>query len=181
MPYLKSQEDGSDLLGLFRTYPDQARALLQFHETVMRGPSPLTVAERELIAAYVSGLNACGYCHGVHSRTAAAFGLPEAVLSAAILDPDSAPIDARMRPLLRYLGKLTRTPDKMTEQDAEEIFAAGWDDRAFHDAVLVCGIFNMMNRIVMGLGIEGTPDRHQASANRLHTVGYAGLAALITD
>jgi AhpD family alkylhydroperoxidase len=28
------------------------------------------VAERELIAAFVSGLNACGYCHGVHTAAA---------------------------------------------------------------------------------------------------------------
>jgi AhpD family alkylhydroperoxidase len=41
----------------------------------LRGPSPFTVAERELIAAYVSGLNACGYCHGIHRVTADAFGV----------------------------------------------------------------------------------------------------------
>jgi AhpD family alkylhydroperoxidase len=33
------------------------------------------VAERELIAAYVAGLNACGYCHGIHIAVAEAFGI----------------------------------------------------------------------------------------------------------
>ncbi|HEY2960400.1 MAG TPA: carboxymuconolactone decarboxylase family protein [Actinomycetota bacterium] len=66
-------------------------------------PSPFSVAERELIAAYVSGLNACDYCHCVHSATAQAFGLDEGLV-AALLDVDAAPIDARMRPVLRYVA-----------------------------------------------------------------------------
>jgi uncharacterized peroxidase-related enzyme len=181
MPYLKSQEPRSGLLELFRAYPDTAKTLLEFHESVMRGPSPLTEAERELIAAYVSGVNACDYCHGVHSRTAAAFGVPESVLAVVIFDLESAPIDSRMKPLLRYLAKLTLTPDQVTEEDAAAVFAAGWDDRALHDAVFVCGIFNMMNRLVMGLGIEATPDYYRESAKRLHEIGYAGLAAMITE
>jgi len=65
------------LLQVFRAYPDTARPLLDYHELVMRGPSPFTVAERELIAAYVSGVNECGYCHGVHTATAEAFGIQE--------------------------------------------------------------------------------------------------------
>lgn len=31
------------------------------------------------------------------------------------------------------------------------------------------------------LGIEGTPGYHQASANRLPEIGYAGLAAMISE
>lgn len=52
--------------------PDVARTLLyrgelfgkaqcQLTEQVMRGPSSLTVAERELIAAVVSGFNQCPF------------------------------------------------------------------------------------------------------------------------
>jgi len=181
MSYLKSQDPESGLLELFRAYPETARTLLQFHETAMRASSPLTPAERELIAAYVSGLNTCDYCYGVHSRTAAAFGVPESALAVVIFDLDSAPIDSRMKSLLRYLGKVTRTPALVTCEDAEAVFAAGWDERALHDAVYVCGIFNMMNRIVMGLGIEATPDYHRRSAGRLHDIGYAGLVSMLEE
>jgi uncharacterized peroxidase-related enzyme len=181
MPYLKSFDSDAGLLDIFRSYPDMARPLLEFQEAVMRGPSPFTVAERELMAAYVSGLNACDYCHGVHSRTAAAFGVPWDVLAVVFIDPDLAPVDPRMKPVLRYLGKLTRDPAHITEQDAEAVLLAGWNERALHDAVLVCGIFNLMNRMVMGLGIEATPDYHRISADRLHTIGYSGLAALVAE
>jgi AhpD family alkylhydroperoxidase len=80
MAYLPSLPPGAVLLDVFRAYPQTARPLLDYHQALLRGPSPLSVAERELIAAYVSGLNACGYCHGVHAATAEAFGIPEDTL-----------------------------------------------------------------------------------------------------
>ena len=60
--------------------PEASRLLIAFHTAVLRGDSPLTAGERELIAAFVSGLNACTYCHGVHAATARAFGVEEALL-----------------------------------------------------------------------------------------------------
>ena len=69
MTYLPSLPDDAVLLDVFRAYPATSRPLLEYHQALLRGPSPLTVAERELIAAYVSGLNACGaVLHGPCSR-----------------------------------------------------------------------------------------------------------------
>lgn len=61
------------------------------HEELMRGESLLSVAERELIAAYVSGLNACPYCHGVHAATARRFGVSEHVLTDLLQDVERGP------------------------------------------------------------------------------------------
>ncbi|MGH8918907.1 MAG: carboxymuconolactone decarboxylase family protein [Actinomycetes bacterium] len=77
MTFLPSLPPGAVLLDVFRTRPEVYGPLIDFHQALLRGPSPLSVAERELIAAYVSGLNACGYCHGVHAAPAAAFGVPQ--------------------------------------------------------------------------------------------------------
>jgi AhpD family alkylhydroperoxidase len=41
-------------------------------ETLLRGESPLTSGERELIAAYVSHLNNCHFCHTSHASAAMA-------------------------------------------------------------------------------------------------------------
>lgn len=181
MSYLKSLPADAKLLHVFQAYPRTARLLLEFHEVVMRDPSPFSVAERELLAAYVSGLNHCGYCHGVHAATAAAFGVPAGVLEAAIADVDTAPVEDRIKPVLRYVGKLTHSPARMTEADAEALFSAGWDERALHDAVLVCALFNFMNRMVDGLGVQADSSYFPVSANRLHERGYAGLVALLED
>jgi uncharacterized peroxidase-related enzyme len=179
MSYLRSLPADAVLLQVFQAYPDTARPLLDYHELVMRGPSPFTLAERELIAAYVSGVNSCTYCHGVHAATAEALGVPSGLLVAALSDLDSAPVDDRMRPVLRYVGKLTRTPSRMSGADADAVYAAGWNEPALHHAVLVCALFNFMNRMVDGLGISADPGYFQLSGDRLRTRGYAGLAELL--
>ncbi len=179
MTYLPSLPADAVLLDVFRAYPDIYRPLIDYHQALLRGPSPLTVAERELIAAYVSGLNACRYCHGVHRATAEAFGIGEGILAGLLDDLDTAPAGDRMKPLLRYVSKLTLTPAKITLGDAGAVLAAGWPDRALHDAVAVCGLFSLMNRLVEGLGITAGENYFASSARRLADRGYAGLRDLL--
>lgn len=73
----------------------------------MRGPSTLTLGERELIAAFVSGVNSCRYCHGTHARVAHGFGVDDGVFASLMDDIDRAPVEARLKPILRYVRKLT--------------------------------------------------------------------------
>jgi len=179
MTHLPSLPDDAKLLDVFRAYPDTARPLIDYHETLMRGESPLTVAQRELIAAYVSGLNACDYCHGVHQTTAQAFGVDEDLLTNLVDDLEAADVDEPMRALLRYVGKLTTDPAKVTPAESQHVLGVGWDERALHDAVSVCALFNFMNRFVDGLGITADPDYADLSGNRLAKNGYAGLKELL--
>jgi uncharacterized peroxidase-related enzyme len=179
MPYLKSLPEDAVLLQVFRTYPEYSRPLLDYHELVMRGPSPFTAAERELIAAYVSGVNSCGYCHGVHTATAEEFGVEPGLLEAALADLDTAPVAEKLKPVLRYAGKLTETPSRVSQADADAVLAAGWDEVALYHTVLVCALFNFMNRLVDGLGVRADSDYYATSAARLRRIGYAGLATML--
>lgn len=179
MSFLKSLPEDAVLLHVFKAYPATSRPLIEYHEALLRGPSPLTVAERELVAAFVSGLNACHYCHGVHEATARKFGVAEGLLIRLLSDIDSTPVADRLKPILRYVKKLTLAPAKMTQADADAVFAAGWDDRALHDAVSVCALFNFMNRLVEGHGIKGDAEYFDAASKRLRAGGYAGLLKLL--
>ena len=104
MPFLPSLPKGASLLDLFKAFPDTSIPLIQFHEALLRRPSPFTEGERELIAAYVSGLNHCRYCHGVHSATAELLGIKRELVDSRI-DIDGADVDLKMRPVLRYDAK----------------------------------------------------------------------------
>lgn len=157
--------------------PEASRLLIAFHTAVLRGPSPLSEGERELIAAFVSGLNACNYCHGVHAATARAFGVDEALLTDLVNDPDCTAADERMRPIFRFLRKLTLTPSKMVRDDAEAVFAAGWDERALHDVITTAALFNFMNRYVEGHGLELDDTDLAARGEGLARDGYAPLEA----
>lgn len=77
MPYLPSLGSRATLLDVFRSFPETSKPLIEYHEVLLRGSSPFTEAQRELIAAYVSGLNHCRYCHGVHIATAERLGIEE--------------------------------------------------------------------------------------------------------
>jgi uncharacterized peroxidase-related enzyme len=167
VPYLPSLGDDAVLSDVFRRFPDQAAPLADYVQRLMRGPSPLSVAQRELIGAYVSGLNACVYCQGVHTAIAVSQGIEEQVVAALVNDLVTASVEDRMRPVLGLVRTLTLTPAKACDVEVEAVYAAGWDEQALHDAVSVCGLFNLMNRLVEGLGITATPEQHRAAAERL--------------
>jgi uncharacterized peroxidase-related enzyme len=146
-------------------------------EQFLRGESELTEAEREIIFAYGSALNDCEFCHVSHKYTAAELGVDEAMWDAVLADLDTAPIDERMRAMLRYVHKLNRSPSAMGAADAAAVLAAGWSEEALFDAICVCGFNNLMNRVVDAVGIVGTDDEHRESGRRLSSLGYDGTMA----
>jgi uncharacterized peroxidase-related enzyme len=148
---------------------------VDFHTAVLRQPSALSEGERELIAAYVSALNQCRYCAGVHGATAQAFGVEPDLLSRMVDDLDGSGLNDRLVPIMRYARKLTLTPAKMVQADADEVLAVGWDERALHDAVNVIALFNFMNRLGEGHGIKGTPTIWAERADALHQNGYQAI------
>ena len=95
------------LADVFRRFPRTIRPLLEFHDVLLRGESDLSVGERELIAAYVSSLNACQFCLDGHEVFARAHGIDPDLIRAMLDDIDSVEVDDRLRPLLAYVRKLT--------------------------------------------------------------------------
>lgn len=154
---LPSLPEGAHLADVFKRFPSTVGPLLEFHDILLRGESDLSVGERELIAAFVSGLNACQFCLGAHTLAARAFGIDPAIVNALISDPATAGVEDKLRPLLAYVAKLTRTPSQMTEADAKSVYAAGWSEDALYDAIQTCALYNFMNRIVEGSGVAPYP------------------------
>ena len=172
MPVFPSIPGDRDLGAVFRRFPHAVPPLLELHDRILRDPSPLTVGERELIAAYVSGLNACAYCHGAHRVAAEAFGIDESLFDALMADPEASPVEARLKPILAYVRKLTLAPARITDADAEAVHEAGWDEQALFDAISVCALFKFMNRIVEGAGVRkdplaDTPEERAARRGRM--------------
>jgi uncharacterized peroxidase-related enzyme len=179
MNYLRSLKPDAGLLQIFQAFPEAARPLLECHEVLLRGDSPFSAAERELIAAYVSGLNNCNYCYAVHSQTAVALGIGAEAIAHMLSKSRNDHVDLHMQPVLAYVRKLTLSPAQVTEEDVDPIFAVGWNDRALHDAAAICGLFNLMNRLVNGLGVESPEGYLKMAAQRLADDGYTQLFDLL--
>lgn len=168
MPLLPSLPETAHLSDLLVRFPKIIEPLMALNTAVLRGDGALSVKERELIAAYVSGLNACSFCYGSHKIYAVAFGVDEGVLDALVADLDTAPVEARLRPLLAYAQKLNTLPSRLTDRDAQAVLEAGWSEQALVELVQVCAMFNFMNRLIEGTGVNfdyaQDPGRHTLQA-----------------
>jgi len=154
MGYFKSLPDETNLSDFMQAYPKGWPELLEFHDQILRTESPLTIGQRELIAAYVSGLNRCRYCFNAHTMYAESFGIAGDVFEPLMTDPESAPVEEKMRPILAYARVLTLEPGKITQAHMDAILDAGWSEEAVADAVKVIALYNFMNRIIIGVGVD---------------------------
>ncbi len=94
----------------------------------------------------------------------------------------AATVASRRRPLLASVLKLMLTPGEMTRADADAVFAAGWEERALHDAIAVTARAAFMQRLVEGHGFtamspEAAAKRAQARLER----GYVDLYPAFRD
>ena len=69
----------------------------------------------------------------------------------------------------------------MTPGDAEAVFAAGWDERALHDAVNVVCLFNFMNRLVEGHGVKGADPTLEERGVAIREGGYDPLLKFLDE
>lgn len=111
----------------------------------MHGPSAWSVADRELMAAYVSKANECAFCAGAHSAIAARAYRDKQMVAAVFADLDSAPIPEPLRATLRMLGKLTRE-HTVDADDMRAVLATGVSRQQVEDALAVCFLFNTASR-----------------------------------
>lgn len=173
MSYLPSSPDLANIAGLLAKYPRRGILLFKLLEDVKSSFSPLSKGMRELIIVYTSDLNQSAFCHNTHKAVSVGLGIDEAVYDQLKTDIDSANVDEKLKPILRFVRKLTLTPEQITPADAQQIFDAGWDEQAFLDSVCLCAIVNCMNRFVMGIGMQSqeTAPRLQGADSR----GFSGL------
>ena len=172
MPFLPSMPADALVKDVYAINPRSFRHWLHVEEAVMRGASPFAAGERELMAAYVSRLNSCTYCASSHSEAAIMLGVERPVLDALMADIDAAPIERRFKPIFKFLRKLTLTPHKMIQADADAVYAEGWDEKALHDVIMVCCCFSFMNRLADGHGLLSDPALFAARAKRHAEEGY---------
>jgi uncharacterized peroxidase-related enzyme len=125
----------------------------EFSHEAMRGPSAWPVADRELMAAYVSKVNESAFCIGAHTATARQAYQDGAKVAAVLADLDSAPIEEGLRATLRMLGKLTRE-GTVDAGDMRAVLAAGVSGQQVRDALAVCAAFNTTGRLSDAFGFR---------------------------
>jgi len=130
------------------------RTHFEMYTATMHRPSPLSRAEREMVAVAISRLNGCDYCLA-HHRAGLERLLPKRPgLAEALAGGETGDLGPREAALVAFATALTVSPGRMSEADVAELRTGGLDDRAILDLAQVVGYFNYVNRIVTGLGVE---------------------------
>ena len=176
MPFIKSLPDDAGPPQVFRLYPELYKAWSEMSQELMNGPSELTPGERELFLAFAAGTAGCKFVYVAHSEVAYAWGVAPNLLESLLADPSLSTADPRLRPLLAFVRKLTLTPGEMSQADADAIFAAGWNEKTFHDVIAITARMCFMQRMVEGFGFTPFPRDFAKihAANRVK-LGYVKL------
>ncbi|ONF62564.1 carboxymuconolactone decarboxylase family protein [Amycolatopsis keratiniphila] len=178
MPHIALDENLPGITGLFAYRPETAAPLGQLAEVLLRGPSSLSVGERELIGAVVSRGNDCTFCSLSHAAVAAEAlegGMP--VVEAAWKDVDGAPVSAKVRALLHVALAVRESGKSVGEDLIETARAEGATDVEIHDTVLIAAAFCMFNRYVDGLATLAVDDQDAYREAGVHLLanGYTSL------
>jgi uncharacterized peroxidase-related enzyme len=95
------------------------------------------------------------------------------VVKAVLADYRTAPISGKLRAMLAFLEKLTLRPDEIGPEDVAPLRAAGLADEEVADAIHVCALFNVINRVADSLGFEqADANGYQTGARILLNSGY---------
>jgi uncharacterized peroxidase-related enzyme len=160
-------------LVMFR--PETGKHLYDLAQVLLRDPSPLSPAERELIATHVSARNNCTFCMSSHAAAARElFDDKREVVDCVIHGKPTQLLTDKMKALLNIAGKVQQSGKLVSNEDVAEARKHGADDRDIHDTVLIAATFSMFNRYVDGLAslTPTDPNEYEPMGKRMATLGY---------
>ena len=152
MPHIDLKNDLPGIRSLATFRPETGKPLYELAQILLRGESPLSEAERELIAAYVSNRNTTMFCLMSHAAAARClYGDEKNIVDDVLTDMEHSHVSDKMKALLNIAGKVQILGKEVSPADIERARALGADDREIHDTVLIAASFSMFNRYVDGL------------------------------
>jgi uncharacterized peroxidase-related enzyme len=175
MAYIQVPEGVPGIRSLVMYRPETGKSLYALAQVLLRGESPLTEAERELIAAYVSYRNECMFCMSSHAAAARClYGDDATIVDEVLNDMQRSGVSDKMKALLNIAGKVQVLGTEVKPGDIEAARVLGANDREIHDTVLIAATFSMFNRYVDGLAsfTPTDPDEYKAMGVRMAEKGY---------
>ena len=158
MPHIELHNDLPGIRGLVSFRPETGRHLYALARTLLGAGGKISQAERELIATYVSSLNACKFCTESHASAARyAFGENAGIVDEVISKGESEGLNPMMNSLLEIAAKVQQSGKQVSEALVQEAKDLGATDLEIHDTVLIAAAFCMFNRYVDGLAAS-TPE-----------------------
>lgn len=163
------------ILSLFTFSPETASPMRDLAEILLVKDSPLSRAERELIASYTSYLNQCYFCYMSHSHAAEALNPGYGILVDKFKNLSVETFGKKSYELLKLAALVQKDAKQVTPSVVADLKKNGFSDKEIHDAVLIASAFCMFNRYVDALA-ENVPqgrDAYIPMGKMLAEMGYA--------
>src|SRR4051812_25478307 len=152
MAHIEVEEGVPGIRSLVLFRPETGKPLYDLAQVLLRGPSTLSPAERELIAAYTSSRNDCMFCMRSHAAAARClYQEKKDIVDEVLSDMQRSGVSEKMKALLNIAGKVQVSGKEVSGSDIDLARQQGADDREIHDTVLIAAVFCMFNRYVDGL------------------------------
>jgi len=159
MPHINVDENLPGIRALLAFSPETAAPISVLTNLLLRSNDGLSMAERELIAAHVSYLNDCFYCHQSHGEIAVCYlNGNNKLVEQVKKDYTKADIPDKLKALLAIAGSVQKGGKYVTHEQIETAKSLGATDRDIHDTVLIAATFCMFNRYVDGLAANTPTD-----------------------
>lgn len=143
---------------IFALRPTHYLRWLRYYEELLRGPSGLSVVEREMIAVAVSAANDCHYCSTSHGAYLRVLSGDPALADRLAADYTALPLNERQRAMLDFALKVTKDAHGCTEEDVQHLREVGFTDEDIFDIAEVAAMFNLTNRLTSALGMQPNPE-----------------------
>jgi len=148
------REQVPGILKCFATHPPLLEQMLALASNFLFTESHLSRKVKEMIATYVSVLNACPYCldsHASQLRThGGSDGLLSALLNANLGDPA---IGLKERRMLDFVDKVTNESYRISPDDISMLNGVGWNQQEIAETVHVTALFACFNRVANAFGL----------------------------
>lgn len=149
----------ANVISVTSLLPAVMERAVDFYLSLMFGHHKLPRAQREMVAVEVSRANRCAYCVEHHAAALERVTRDPTLADAmrrGVPHPARTPQDEVM---LAYARKLALQPWDIGQGDVEALRKAGLDDEEVVAVNHIVGYFSMMNRIVLGLGVDIEQDK----------------------
>jgi uncharacterized peroxidase-related enzyme len=149
------RQDVPGILKCFATHPPLLEQMIKLASSLLFTDGHLSRATKEMLATYVSCLNACPYCIDSHASFLHQHGGSDELLHAIFQGNLESPfVSAKERCLLAFAGKVTGESYKVSPVDIQELQSAGWQEPQIAEAVHIVALFACFNRVVNAFGLR---------------------------
>lgn len=147
---LAVQEKAGFIPNVFLTLanrPEEFRAFMAYHDTLMEKDSGLTKADREMIIVVTSNDNGCQYCVVAHGAILRIRAKDPLIADQVAINYRKADITPRQMAMLDFAMKVSNNAQAICTQDFEDLRAHGFTDEDIWDIAGVTSFFGLSNRM----------------------------------